>query len=1052
MSKPSSYAKNHAPQFPGAIDRPRLLKRLEAIRQYRLALLTAPAGYGKTTLAAQFARTADIPVAWHTIEERERDIPNLYEHSLKALEKVAPGIQNALPAPATYSPAELATLIAEHLWHTLTDDVVYVIDDVHHLSGFPAAEAWLQHMVSRLPQTCHLLLLSRTLPTLPFAELIARNEVLAIGQEDLRLTEAEIAELARNLLGDEPSAEEMQRLVHRLDGWPAGIMLALQPLPAGFGDGIFSAAPEPEALFESLASSMLEAQLPDLRHFLLESSVLTRLTPELCSVVLGIPNSAAWLNAAKTQNLFLTRVPGGLVYHTLFRDFLQKRLKQSDPERFVELHTRAARWFEEQDDIEQAFAHYIAAGRIDAAREIAEVAAGAYFAQGKFETLLAWNERLSQTQAEAPNLALVCATIYGDRCEYEAAQEELERARCGFQASGDEEGVSKARLQQARLHLQQGDDHRAIEDAEALLSAASIEMRGRALRVVGLARIRLGEVESGIEYLEQAVACYREAGLVSALSQLLQDLQFAYTRVGELEKAGACLQEVVALRRQLGSATGLAQALNNLGYYYHQHSNYRQALATLQEGLNAIASVSHRRIESYLLWSLGDLKRDLRDFDEAERHYARALSLVEPGSDPNLRASILISSAMMRRRLGRYDEAVLIAKEALTLANHHSAAFEAAMARAALWAARGHQGEVERAIDELELVIEELSELGARFELMAVLGVCASLSLLLEDRELATHYYQAAIDLALEVGTAQPLAVEVEVTPALESLPVQIPAGHPLPRALSYLRDASRALVSRPAAEADDEAPPSATFSLRVITLGREEVIRDGVPIPSTGWRAAAAREIFLYLLFAGPKTRGEISLVFWPDSSADQVRANFHTTLHRARQALGADVILYDKELYFINPDLDVWCDALQFERLARQANMLPAHDARAEDLRRKAVALYRGDFLPSLDAEWVYVRRDMLAELYLDTLIGLGRCAQARNDYRTAIATFHEALSVDPYREEIHREIMSCYGEMGERGRVLDHLRELRRLFRRELSAEPTEETLRFAQSLLS
>src|SRR5690606_2116687 len=124
-------------------------------------------------------------------------------------------------------------------------------------------------------------------------------------------------------------------------------------------------------------------------------------------------------------------------------------------------------WFEEQDDIEQAFAHYIAAGRIDAAREIAEVAAGAYFAQGKFETLLAWNERLSQTQAEAPNLALVCATIYGDRCEYEAAQEELERARCGFQASGDEEGVSKARLQQARLHLQQGDDHRAIEDAEA---------------------------------------------------------------------------------------------------------------------------------------------------------------------------------------------------------------------------------------------------------------------------------------------------------------------------------------------------------------------------------------------------------------------------------------------------------------------------------------------------------------------------------------------------------------------------------------------------------
>ena len=217
-------------------------------------------------------------------------------------------------------------------------------------------------------------------------------------------------------------------------------------------------------------------------------------------------------------------------------------------------------------------------------------------------------------------------------------------------------------------------------------------------------------------------------------------------------------------------------------------------------------------------------------------------------------------------------------------------------------------------------------------------------------------------------------------------------------------------------------------------------------------WRAAAAREMFLYLLFAGPQTRGDISLAFWPDSSADQVRGNFHTTLHRARQALGADVIVFEKDYYAINPDLELWCDALEFERLAEQARLLPPQDARAEDLYRKATNLYAGEFLPSLDADWAYTRRLVLADTYLEALVGLGRCARARHDHRAALDAFMRALEVDPYREETHREVMSCYNEMGERGRVLNHLEDLKRLFRRELAVEPTEETIAFARALLS
>jgi DNA-binding SARP family transcriptional activator len=229
-------------------------------------------------------------------------------------------------------------------------------------------------------------------------------------------------------------------------------------------------------------------------------------------------------------------------------------------------------------------------------------------------------------------------------------------------------------------------------------------------------------------------------------------------------------------------------------------------------------------------------------------------------------------------------------------------------------------------------------------------------------------------------------------------------------------------------------------------------MLRDGKPVPSSEWRAIAARELFLYLLFVGPQSREQISLEFWPDSSTKRVRSNFHTTLYRARQALGENVITFKDDVYLIDPELDVWCDAQELESLAVQARLLSPRDVRTEDLWRRAVSLYRGDFLPSLDAEWVATRRETLREIHLEALIGLGECARARGDFREALGVFRRALGLEPYREDIHRSIMTCYAERGEKQKVLLHLRELQRLFRQELAAEPSLETLALAETLLN
>src|SRR5436853_4682533 len=163
MSTPAAQRQPHSSRNSGLIDRPRLLDKLQGVAAYKLTLISAPPGYGKTTLAAQFVRQSSFPAAWHTIEERERDVPDLQSHSISALSQVVPGIQ-ALSSKQGYAADDLAVYVTDYLRANVTDEFIYVIDDVHLLAGSPTAEVWLSTLVGHLPMTCHLVLISRTLP------------------------------------------------------------------------------------------------------------------------------------------------------------------------------------------------------------------------------------------------------------------------------------------------------------------------------------------------------------------------------------------------------------------------------------------------------------------------------------------------------------------------------------------------------------------------------------------------------------------------------------------------------------------------------------------------------------------------------------------------------------------------------------------------------------------------------------------------------------------------------------------------------------------------
>lgn len=509
------------------------------------------------------------------------------------------------------------------------------------------------------------------------------------------------------------------------------------------------------------------------------------------------------------------------------------------------------------------------------------------------------------------------------------------------------------------------------------------------------------------------------------------------------------LQRLVAIRRTLGQPNALALALNNLGYHYHQIGDYELALRTLDEGLQVVGQNVNQRSESYLRWSMGDLQRDLGNFDEALRLYENAYEL-NGGAEQSLQQSITLSTATLYRWHGEYQMAARLTRElaAGVMPGEARHSMIALLAEASTYALSALANDDPPPATAFDALLHELAGKPIASEYVQIALLAASTVLLSGDKPRTAGYLRACVA-ACEHGIGRNIiAAEIANSPHLAAFVETDSELRLLHAAVQRLRAARRALSTSPARDASPAETP--TFSVRVRVLGDEFIECDGKPVATAEWRSSKAKEFFLYLLFEGAARREQISLEFWPDSSSSRVRSNFHTTLYRARRALGENVILYEDDIYRINPEINIWCDALVFERYVKQAQMLPYSDVHADDLYRKAIAYYQGDFLPSLDAEWLIPRRETLYEMYISALIGAGQCARARGDYEEAIGLFKRALKIDPFREEAHRTLLSCYASMGEVSRVFKHFDLMKSSFMDELGVLPSPETHAYVQQL--
>jgi LuxR family transcriptional regulator, maltose regulon positive regulatory protein len=438
--------KLHVPRpQPGFVARRRLAEALgEGLARGRV-LVCAPAGFGKTALLADWARGGGRPVAWLGLDGGDSDPARFWRYAVAALDRARPGLAGRVgPLPSRSFGGLVTALINELAADPGPDEVLLVLDDYHLVDSGPVHES-VAFLLENLPPVLRVVMSGRADPPLPLARLRARGQLAELRAADLRFTPEEAEALLGEAAGPGLPGTAVAALVARTEGWAAGLQLAglsLRGHPEDAAGFVAAFSGSHRFVLDYLADEVLDGLSGQVRAFLLETSVLERLSGELCDAVTGRAGSQAMLADIERAGLFLVpldEVRGWWRYHHLFADLLRARLLAEQPGRAVALHRAAAAWCDEHDLADDAVRHALAAGDAAWAARLVERHVETLLGRSEGATLRRW---LSALPAEAvrdrPRLCLAQAYGAAQGFQTEALEALLDDAERAFAVSGDE--------------------------------------------------------------------------------------------------------------------------------------------------------------------------------------------------------------------------------------------------------------------------------------------------------------------------------------------------------------------------------------------------------------------------------------------------------------------------------------------------------------------------------------------------------------------------------------------------------------------------------------
>ena len=689
MSAPILATKLHSPPpQPRVVLRPRLIERLDEGLHRKLTLVCAPAGFGKTTLVGEWAAGCGRPTAWLSLDEGDNDPSRFLAYLVATLQPIVAGIGEGVLGALRSSqppPTESVLTVLLNEITTVPDDFVLVLDDYHVVDARAVDDA-LAFLLEHLPPRMHLIVATREDPQLPLPRLRARGQLAELRAADLRFTPSEAAEFFKGAMGLNLSAEDIAVLETRTEGWIAGLQLAALSMRGredvfGF---VRAFAGDNRYVVDYLVEEVLRRQPEHIRSFLLQTSILDRLSGPLCDAVTGQDEGNALLEALERGNFFVVPLDDKrhwYRYHHLFAEVLSAYLMQERPAQIPALHRRASEWYERNGSAAEAIRHALAAEDFERAADLIELAVPATRRSRQEATLLGWLKALPDELFRfRPVLSVYFAGTLLQSGQLDGVENRLRDAERWLDTAADTS--ARAEAPSAEMVVLDEEEFRGLPASIAMYRA-------------GIA-LALGDVPQSVTYARRVLDLAAEDdhfrhGAASAL------LGLASWTSGDLEAAHrsyaggmAHLQKAGYISDAVGGAMTSADIRVAQGRLRDAMRTYEHALRlATEQGDPVMRGTADMHV------GMAEVHRERNDLEAATRRLLRSKEQGEHTGFPQYRYRWRVAMARVLEAQGDLDGALGLLHEAehLYVSDFHPDVRPIAALKARIWVAQGRLGE-----------------------------------------------------------------------------------------------------------------------------------------------------------------------------------------------------------------------------------------------------------------------------------------------------------------------------------------------------------------------
>ena len=1052
--------------------RPRVSQSLKQAFDYRLTVLQAGAGYGKSTALAELSVEA-FPIVWYQVSEEDNDPLVFLLHVCHAIRQALPEIKD-LPISflESWDGAQgplpwrgVLDQVINALSDGLSMPALFILDDAHHITDSGEVPHMLDRLIGLAPANFHILLSGRPNITLPnLLRWKAKGDVLFFDQSALTFTASEIVALYANHYNVELTNEEANSLLSYTEGWAIALQLIWQnlrtrPMPSLDIPSHWQ-ADSLDSLFELLAREVFVGQSADVREFLLITSTLRDLAPEGCDALrkaAGNPvgDSASMLAYLQRQDLFIVETAEGVMrYHHIFHNFLRQ---QSTFEQRRQWNRIAADYFAKHDDPEAVIYHLLEAQIWDAVADMLDKYAGNLLSVGRLDTLATYLDSLPpEILHQHPMLVFTLGELARLHSRFDEAQGWYKQSETIWRSRGQQDGVARALRGQARVYLDTVNPSKAEELLEkAIRLSDGFEDREAQLRLYELLaenKLNAGRVEEA-ERLRQRAEALRTEGPSN------EQLWFrVLVRTGRLVEARRALEERAESEKHDPVKTPRAhrETLFLLSLVYSFMGLGEQAYQVAIEGTRRgdelkspfMTAVGYMRQGHALMLHKRNNEHGV-SYTDARTQFEKSVEISRTLSVPRLLIEADWGLCRVSGYQGDLAAAQQNAQEAVEFASQYGDEWVASLTRSTMGASLMLAARYEAADEWLTRAVNGFQECSDNF------GITAA------RLWLSYGWFKQKQFSRLEHILPEVLASCREhrygflfLRPSLLGTPDErmfIPL-------LNHARKAGWETVYVDQL-LDTLGLPSIElhpgYQLRVQTLGGFQVWRGDEAIPSNGWRREKARQLFQLLITyrTSPLDRDQIFEHLWPEADLATAQRNFKITLNTLYQVLEQErepgtesaFILREGSTYSLRPGADIALDVDAFVNAVKDSK---GSIGQLES----AIQLYHGEYLPdTLYETWAAEERERLQSMFLESADRLAEVYIQQKRFTDAVDTCQRLLANDNCWERAYRNLMQAYAGLGDRGQIGRTYQRCVQILKNELDVAPSPETETLYQQLV-